>query len=70
MKHKGYGKVVELPKVNDFMGWREKEKGGGGEKKRNDKKMRGKGSGNRGCAGETKNKKQSNVKKVLAHNGT
>ena len=48
----------------------ERKKRGGGEKKRNDKKMRGKGSGNRGCAGETKNKKQSNVKKVLAHNGT
>ena len=25
MKHQGYGKVVELPKVNGFMGRREKE---------------------------------------------
>lgn len=28
MKHQGYGKVVELPKVNGFMGRRKKEKGG------------------------------------------
>lgn len=25
MKHQGYGKVVELPKVNDFMGRREND---------------------------------------------
>jgi len=27
MKHQQYGRVVELPKVNDFMGRREKRRG-------------------------------------------
>lgn len=45
MKHQGYGKVVELPKVNDFMGRRESERRRGEKeerlvKKREKKKRR------------------------------
>lgn len=47
MKHQGYGKVVELPKVNDFMDRRSTERGGVGERGLA-KRMRGKGNGGKG----------------------
>lgn len=43
MKHQGYGEVVELPKVNDFMGLRKRKKARG-VKENSPKRMRGKGS--------------------------
>lgn len=33
MKHQGYGEVVELPKVNGFMGLRNRKKARGVKKK-------------------------------------
>lgn len=49
MKHQGYGKVVEVPKVSNFMGL--KRKRGGVKRKGRKKEMRGKGSGSRGGNG-------------------